>query len=51
MRGGRLGINIQLAPSCGNQQGCLHFRLLLEDLIERLLSIAKNVDRHVKPDL
>ena len=37
--------------SCGNQQRCLHFRLLLEDPFEQLFGIVKNVDRHGKPAL
>jgi len=36
---------------CGNQQRCLHFRLLLEDLFEQLSGIVKNVDRHGKTAL
>ena len=36
---------------CGNQQRCLHFRLLLEDPFEQLSGIVKNVDRHGKPAL
>ena len=36
---------------CENQQRCLHFRLLLEDLFEQLSGIVKNVDRHGKPAL
>ena len=36
---------------CGNQQRCLHFRLLLEDPFEQLFGIVKNVDRHGKPAL
>ena len=38
-------------PLCGNQQRCLHFRLLLEDPFEQLSGIVKNVDRHGKPAL
>ena len=37
--------------SCGNQQRCLHFLLLLEDLFEQLSGIVKNVDRHGKTAL
>ena len=51
MRRGWLSINIQLVPSCGNQQRCVHFRLLIEDLIKRLSGIVKHVDRCGKPDL
>ena len=41
-----------LSPNfCGNQQRCLHFRLLLEDPFEQLSGIVKNVDRHGKPAL
>ena len=36
---------------CRNRQRCLHFRLLLEDLVEHLSGIVKNVDRHGKSAL
>ena len=37
--------------TCGNQQRCLHFWLLLEDSFEQLSGIVKNVDSHEKPAL
>ncbi|WP_153715947.1 putative quinol monooxygenase [Eikenella corrodens] len=37
--------------TCRNRQRCLHFRLLLEDLVEHLSGIVKNVDRHGKSAL
>ena len=40
MRRGWLSINIQLVPSCGNQQRCVHFRLLIEDQIKQLLVLS-----------
>ena len=45
------GLLRQTDLECGNQQRCLHFRLLLEDLVEHLSGIVKNVDRHGKSAL
>ena len=36
---------------CRKSSRCLHFRLLLEDSIEQLFGIVKNVDRHGKTAL
>ena len=40
------GLLRQTDLECGNQQRCLHFRLLLEDSFEQLSGIVKNVDRY-----
>ena len=45
-------VTVYSSPNnCGNQQRCLHFWLLLEDLVEQLFGIVKNVDRHGKTAL